>query len=273
MKGKMDNVSCRKGNKYVLKNINWQINSGEAWAVLGDNGSGKTTLLSILAGYNHYTHGEVYLHQERLTEENAVELRRAAGFCSSSYFSRCFKTENGLNIVLGGVSGQLCENSLVKDDDILRAKRLLKALGIGEKGLYPLDLLSKGQQQKVLLARALVAQSDFLLFDEALGGLDVVSKEVVLDTLEDFCANKNNALVYVTHHFDEIREFFTHVLLLKKGKIFAQGETAEILTAEVLSQEYEGAGEITKGKKGYSLEITAKGAIAQELWQRGEKNG
>lgn len=269
MRGKLENISSKKGNTYVLKNINWQINAGEHWAVIGDNGSGKTTMLSILAAYSDYTDGAVYLQGEKVHPDNAIDLRRQIGFASSSYFARCYNKENGLNIVLGGLSGQLIENDTIDDSDILRAKLLLKSLGIGEKGLYPFDLLSKGQQQKVLLARALLNRSNFLLLDEACGGLDVCSKEMVLNTLAQYATYSNNATVYVTHHFDELRHFFTHVLILRKGQIFKLGEIDKVLTTDVLSEYYQTKVKVDKTINGYNIAINTGKSIESTLWQKG----
>ena len=82
------NLSCRVGYKYLLKDINWQVNAGEHWVVFGMNGSGKTTLLSIIAGFKHYTGGEINIFGEKLSNENILSVRKRIGWVSASYGNR-----------------------------------------------------------------------------------------------------------------------------------------------------------------------------------------
>lgn len=209
------NLSLKRGSKYYLKDINWEIQKGERWIVFGPNGCGKTTLLSAISGYRKFTEGNVFLFDEPLIDDNAVELRRKIGFISDSYFDQCFKCENALNIVLSGLYGQLSEREDVTDQEVIKAKKLLIEFGLKTKYDYPYDLLSKGQRQKVLLARALMAPIDLMILDEPCTGLDVYSREFYKNTLTNIASNTDSTMIYVTHHFDEIMPFFNKALLIK----------------------------------------------------------
>ena len=90
------NLSCRVGYKYLLKDINWQVNAGEHWVVFGMNGSGKTTLLSIIAGFKHYTGGEINIFGKKLSNENILSVRKRIGWVSASFFDKYYSKEVNL---------------------------------------------------------------------------------------------------------------------------------------------------------------------------------
>ncbi len=228
-------LSHKQGSKYLLQDINWQVKQGEHWVVFGANGCGKTTLLSTICGYRGHNKGEVKLLGEIVTKENAVALRSQVGFVSSSYFDRCFLNESGFDIVLSAKFGSLGRQAMITDEDVIRARDLLKAFGIAAKGDYPYHMLSQGQKQRVLLARALMVPPKLLILDEPLNGLDVYARDFFLNTLQEIVATEDVTVIYVTHHAEEIMPFFTKAMLLQNGKVFAQGVLADVFSEETLS--------------------------------------
>ena len=259
-------MSCKKGSKYILKDINWTINSAEHWIVMGNNGCGKTTLASIMAGYQPYSVGEVLLYGETLNAASAERLRSQVCFVSTSYFDKCLFHENGLNIVLGGRIGQLCEDERITDADVIRAKHLLQALGIGQKGLYPYDLLSCGQRQKIMLARGLMMRPKRMILDEPCNGLDMLSRDQYLNTLKEISACVNTSIVCVTHYSDEIMPFFTHILLLKNGAVFAQGKINEIITADTMSAFFEKKTNVWHENDRFRFQVSDELIIEKKFW-------
>ncbi|MBO5140256.1 MAG: ATP-binding cassette domain-containing protein [Peptococcaceae bacterium] len=229
-------LSHKQGSKYLLQDINWQVKEKEHWVVFGINGCGKTTLLSTICGYRSHNKGECFLFGEKLTKENAVALRRQVGFVSASYMDRCFQNESGLDIILSAKFGGFGRQYHVADADIRRARNLLKAFGIAAKGDYPYCMLSQGQKQRVLLARALMVPPKLLILDEPLNGLDVYARDFFLNTLQEIEATTDVTIIYVTHHAEEILPFFTKAMLLQNGKIFAQGDLNDVFSNESLSR-------------------------------------
>lgn len=228
-------LAHKQGSKYLLRDINWTVKEGEHWIVFGANGCGKTTLLSTISGYRSHSHGEIYLFGQRLTPENAITLRRQIGFVSSSYFNRCFHQESGLDIVLSAKFGGFGRRYDLTDADVHKARRLLDALGVAAKADYPYSMLSQGQQQRILLARALLAPPRLLLLDEPLNGLDVIARDFFLNTLQEMAAQTSVTIVYVTHHTEEFLPFYQKALLLKNGAVYAQGDMTEMFSAANLS--------------------------------------
>ena len=228
-------LSHKQGSKYLIKDINWIVNKKEHWIVFGTNGCGKTTLLSTVCGYRGHNKGECYLFGEKINKENAEILRRRVGFVSSSYMDRCFQNESGLDIILSAKFGGFGRRYNILDEDISRARNLLKAFGVAEKGDYPFCMLSQGQKQRVLLARALMVPPELLILDEPLNGLDIYARDFFLNTLQEIESKTDATIIYVTHHAEEIVPFFKKGMLLKNGEVFAQGDFNQIFSDANLS--------------------------------------
>ncbi len=229
-------LSHKQGSKYLLEDINWTVKEKEHWVVFGINGCGKTTLLSIICGYRAHNKGIVKLFGETLSKDNAVNLRQNVGFVSSSYFDRCFKNESGLDIILSAKFGGFGRQYYIQDGDVKKARDLLKAFHIAQKGDYPYNMLSQGEKQRVLLARSLMVPPKLLILDEPLNGLDVYARDFFLNTLEEIEATTDTTIIYVTHHAEEIMPFFTKAMLLKNGKVFAQGDLSDVFSNTALSE-------------------------------------
>jgi iron complex transport system ATP-binding protein len=263
-------VSEKRGSRYLVKNINWQVSSRERWIVLGANGCGKTTLMSIMAGYRAWTEGEISLFGRKLTEDSAEDLRQNIGFVSESFFDQCLRRENGINIVLGGYCGQLCEDDSVQDRQIARAVKLLKAFGMEHKGMYPYDLMSRGQRQKILLCRAFMRQPKLLLLDEPMTGLDVIARDTVMNTLKEIASQTDAAIVCVTHHADEIQSFYTHALLMKNGKVHSMGLIREVITEENMSDFFDNKTTVSWEGGQVRFMIDSHMAVPRSVWNEEE---
>ena len=233
---KTENLGLKKGSKYILKDINWEIQSGDNWVLFGLNGCGKTTLLSILAGYQSGNEGYNCLFDEKVDKNNFLQLRKRIGFVSSSFFDRYLKKELVTDIVLAGKFGTLGIAGEIADEDIQKAKSLSRMLGIEKKMRYPYDCLSKGQQQRVLSARAMMNEPEILLLDEPCSGLDMIARETFLHNIQDLAERNRMAIVYVTHHTEEILPFFNKAALMKDGELVEKGELEEVFSQEILEK-------------------------------------
>lgn len=229
------NVGCKVGHKYLLKDINWQVKEGERWVVFGMNGSGKTTLLSIIAGFRHYTEGEVRVFGEPLSNERILNVRRQVGWVSASFFDKYYSREAVMDIVLSGKFGTLGVGDEITLADRRLARRLLAELGLARRSDYTFDMLSKGERQNVLIARALFPKPRILVLDEPCTGLDIYNREYLFQTLTQLADRETLSIIYVTHYLEEIKPIFEKSLLLKNGHVFAKGLTEELFTNEKIS--------------------------------------
>lgn len=249
-------LDVKRGAKFVLKDVNWIVEPGDRWVLFGSNGSGKTTLLSILSGYLSQTQGEIALCGETPNAENICSLRQKIGWASTSFFDRYYSSESIMDIVLAGKTGSLCCNyEMISDADIRKAKSILSYLGLGHNSRYMYDMLSQGQRQKVLVARALITEAEVLILDEPCNGMDILSREKLLCELGHILDETNIALVYVTHHPDEIVSFFNKALVLRNGKVFAKGQLHDIFSNDVLQDYFDVPAEISWDKDNLSIHL------------------
>lgn len=231
----IENLNFMAGNRYLLKKIDWDIKQHENWLLFGLNGCGKTTLLSVIAGYGNYTSGTVEVLGKEYSEDTTQQIRSKIGFVSSSFFTKYFKYETVLHVVLSGLTGTLGVNFKISNQDVIRAKKFLIELGVEDKANQPFQELSKGEQQKVLIARALVANPEILILDEPSTGLDLYARDKMLRFIKKI-ANEDITIIYVTHYLEEVVADFDQCLVLKEGEIYAKGKTEEILKDGLLQQ-------------------------------------
>ena len=235
----IENVSVKKQDKFLLRDIHWCTKKGEQWVLLGANGAGKTTLLQVILGYLWPTSGHVQVLEKVFGEYDLRELRKKIGFVSVQMDVRLEGGETALDLVVSGktASYRLYDMPTVADREL--AARYLETLSATSIAKKPYHLLSQGERQKVLIARALMADPELLVLDEPCIGLDFPSREQLLDAISTMTETRNRQLIYVTHYPDEITSGFTHVALLKKGVMVAAGEKHGVLTDEVLTTAYE----------------------------------
>nr|BAB40634.1 ATP-binding protein-homolog [Thermoactinomyces vulgaris] len=232
----MNSVSWMREGKMILKNISWQVQPGENWCLIGLNGSGKTTLLNLVNGYIWPTTGTVKLFGKKFGEVNLRELRKKIGWVSSSLAQQLHNHETAINIVLSGKFASIGLYDKPEKIDMEKAAALLEMMGCGHLITQTYQTLSQGEKQKVLIARALMASPQLMILDEPCTGLDLFAREQLLHSIQSISAHPQSpALIYVTHHVEEITNCFTHTLLLKQGEIFRAGPTSHVLTEELLS--------------------------------------
>ena len=258
----LNNVSCKAGYKYLLRDITWRVKSGEHWVVFGMNGSGKTTLLSMIAGFKHFTSGTIKLFGEEFSNDNILAFRRRVGWVSSSFFDRYYAKESALNIVLSGKYGTLGLGEDVGLADVLLAKNLLVELKLGDKIDRTFDMLSKGERQNVLIARALFSDPDILILDEPCSGLDVYNRSYLFSTIEALSRKKDLTIIYVTHYVEEIIPLFDQALLLKNGHTFALGQTEALFTDAVMQELLGYPAKVEKINGTYYLQMAVQSSLA-----------
>jgi len=236
----MQNVSLRRDEFYLLKNINWNVNTGEHWAIIGLNGSGKTSLLKIITGYILPSSGEVTVLGKKFGTYDLRELRKSIGWVSSSLQDALYPNENVLEIVASGKFASIGLYESPSEEDLKQVEELLEQFGCGNLSKRKYYTLSQGEKQKVILARALMSSPRLLILDEPCTGLDIFARENFLSFVEQIGKAENApSLLYVSHHLEEILPVFSQTLLLQKGNIYSAGKTENILTTQNLSDFYQ----------------------------------
>ncbi|AGE22217.1 ABC transporter ATP-binding protein [Geobacillus stearothermophilus] len=234
---RMRDVSWARGERTILRDINWEVKEGEQWAILGLNGSGKTSLLNIVTGYQYPTRGEVEVLGYRFGQASLPELRRHIGFVSSALldqFHDTLQTETVEDVIISGKFATIGLYDAVTSEDRDQAEALMESFRLQAVKGKRYATLSQGEKRKTLIARALMANPKLLILDEPTVGLDLLAREEVLSLIEQVVSRPCHVL-YVTHYIEEIVGSITHVLLLQDGRIAAAGRKEDVLTDERLS--------------------------------------
>lgn len=219
----------------ALQDLDWQVRSGESWAVVGPNGAGKTSLMSMLNGYKWPTEGTVRVLGQKFGECDLRELRTRIGMVSSFMENWIRGDEPVLELVVSGKYGATRLFRKIGTSEKKRAASLLRVLGCEDKIERRSKELSQGERQRVMIARTLMADAKLLILDEPCEGLDLGAREKFLGGLARLAESRLTTMIYVTHRTDEIPPSFTHAMLLKGGKALAAGEIEETLTSENMS--------------------------------------
>ncbi len=232
-------VSLQRSGRPILDGVNWEIAPREHWVVLGANGSGKTTLLQLLAGYLWPTRGQLTVLGKRFGQVDLRELRKEIGWVGSFLEARIPPNQKPLDLVVSGKFASIGVFETPSPADYRQAEAIARTLGCGNVLDLPYGVLSQGEKQRLLIARALVHQPQLLILDEPCIGLDLVAREQLLATLQQLAEKETvSTIILVTHHLDEIMPAFDHVLLLKDGRVLFRGPKEEVLKAAHLQQAF-----------------------------------
>ncbi|HEU6446851.1 MAG TPA: ATP-binding cassette domain-containing protein [Verrucomicrobiae bacterium] len=240
----------------ILDGVNWRVERGQHWAILGANGSGKTSLLSALTGYLMPTAGKISLLGKIYGKSDWRDLRKQIGIVSSSIRQMMADDEPALETVASGKFAMIDFWGRLSRKDKTAALKILRQIECGYLAARPWRVLSQGERQRVLIGRALMAKPRVLILDEPCAGLDPAAREHFLQFIQRLGENRNApTLVLVTHHVEEIMPAFSHALILKRGKVLATGEKSEALNSKNLSDAFDSQMRLKQIGRRYELKV------------------
>ncbi|MEK6949339.1 MAG: ABC transporter ATP-binding protein [Nanoarchaeota archaeon] len=232
----LQNISLYREKTQILKDISWNIKKGAHWALIGPNGAGKTSLLKIISGSLWPSSGKVKVLGKEFGKTDLRELKKKIGWVSSFLTEKIPQNEDILGIVISGKFASFGVYEKITEKDRKKAKGLLKMMDCDYIIGRNFNVISQGEKQKVLIARALMAEPLILLLDEPCIGLDIKARGSLLASISKLCRETKTTIIYVTHHIEEIVKEIMNVLLLKDGKSFLQGKKKKILNKENLDK-------------------------------------
>ncbi|MGD0907759.1 MAG: ATP-binding cassette domain-containing protein [Candidatus Acidiferrales bacterium] len=233
----LKNVRVIRGDNIALDDFSLRIAAGEHIAILGPNGCGKSTLIKTITRecYPVYRKGSsmTILGQERW---NIFELRTVLGIVSNDLMLDCTNETSGREVVLSGFfsSTRIFDHQSVQSSHLSRADAVLERLGVPHLADRPVAEMSSGEAKRILIARALVHDPQTLLFDEPSNSLDIFAQHGLRETMREL-AQSGIGVVLVTHHLSDVIPEIDRVVLMRNGKILADGRKEELLEPAQIS--------------------------------------
>jgi iron complex transport system ATP-binding protein len=240
----------------ALDDITLRIEAGEHVCILGPNGCGKSTLIKTITRecYPVAREGSSISIMGR-QRWNIFELRTLLGIVSPDLLGSCTTDARGRDVVLSGFfsSTRIFPHHHPDPHQLMLADRALERMGVAHLANRSVARMSSGEAKRTLIARALVHDPRALLFDEPSNALDIAA-QLQLRVAMSGLAQSGIAILLVTHHVSEIIPEIERVILLREGRVVADGPKAEILTSQQMSALF-----------GVSLRISREGAYFHVL--------
>lgn len=238
---RVSDMSVVRDGRPLIEDVSWTMHRGEQWVVIGPNGSGKTTLLQVIGARLWPTRGAVEILGSRLGAVDLRALRSRIAFVSASIARQLRFELSARDIVVSGRTGALAPWwDQYSPADWSDADRLIADAGYGGPdgiGQRAFGVLSEGERQQVLLARALMGHPELILLDEPAAGLDLGARERLIAWLARLLEEPGMPpLVLISHHLEEIPPGFTHALLLGEGRVVASGPIEHVLVDSAVSE-------------------------------------
>lgn len=231
----ISNLSFAYGQHPVIKNINFGLNRGELTCLLGPNGSGKTTIIKCLNGILKPDKGRIIFDGVPLSrlgqQQVARTISRVPQEHTSIFSYRC------LEVVTMGITPHLRPGKQPAESVYEKARGLLSEMGIGELADRNYNNVSGGERQLVLIARALMQDTDYILMDEPTSHLDFKNQHSILERLVHL-SHRGKGVLITLHDPNLALKYCDRVIILHQGQILAHGETGMVVTGDNLSRAY-----------------------------------
>jgi iron complex transport system ATP-binding protein len=226
----IEGVDCSYGSVKVLEDIRFAVKSSEFLGILGPNGSGKTTLLKSISRVLKPKKGTIYIDDKDIYELKSLEVaKQLAVVPQDTPITFDFTS---LEVVLMGRNPHMPRFKMENKNDLAIAKSSMELTDTWQFADRPITELSGGEKQRVIIARALTQEPQVLLLDEPTTHLDICNQLEIMDLLKQLCKTKKMLIIAVFHDFNLAARYCDSLILLKKGKIVAVGESTETLTSE-----------------------------------------
>jgi len=213
----IENLKFSYGNNNMFNDLNLKIEEGEFVGLIGANGSGKTTLLKLILGENKRDGGTIKI--------NGLDIDDAQNYGNIGYVPQMNKkSEIAFPITPEEIVGlNLYSKFKVfnksKKEDKEKVEKALRSVNLYDKRKYNFNNMSGGEQQRVMIAKALVNNPNFIIMDEPTSGIDENSKSLLFQILVHLNRSHNITILIVTHELEYVRKFLSRIIIMKNGQI------------------------------------------------------
>ncbi len=207
------------GKKVAVKELNLKVHAGEVFGFLGPNGAGKTTTMNVLLGFVNATSGAAYLFGVDVREPIA---RQRIGYLPELTYYYKFLTAEEILRFYARVFG------IARAEADRRIDRLMKLVELEHARTRPIKTYSKGMQQRVGLAQALINDPDLLILDEPTSGLDPLGRMKVREIIQRL-KNEGKTVLFSSHELGEVETICDRVAIINQGELKVEGRVADLV--------------------------------------------
>jgi len=228
------NLSFSYTSRKILNDMNLDVGDGQIVSIVGPNGSGKSTLIKCIDKILTPSSGSILVDRQEITTMDRMELARNVSYVPQNSL-RVFPN-SVFDVVLMGRRPHLGWRGDSYDEQ--KVWMVLQVLGIEDLALSPFNELSGGQQQKVLIARALAQDTGVILLDEPTSNLDIWHQIDVMEILRSLMRKQDLTALIAIHDLNIAARYSDSIVMMKRGRIVAAGKPDTVLTAENLTSVY-----------------------------------
>lgn len=213
----VDHFGMDFGKKNVIRDLSFDIQSGETFGLLGSNGSGKTTTIRALLGIYLPTRGNLQINGRAFSPENGIKL----GYLPEE--RGLYKKESVIDVMV--YFGKL--KGLNRNSAYAWSVDYLEQVGLADKEKISVDKLSSGEQQKIQLGVTIMNNPELLILDEPTKGFDPVNRRLLMNLI-DAQKKRGSTVLMVTHQMEEVERLCDRIILLRDGVSRAYGSVEEV---------------------------------------------
>lgn len=226
---KVENLSWQVNDKNILEKISFNVKKGEVIGIIGPNGAGKTSLLRCLLNHQNNTTGNIYFKNKSITQYSAKQI--AKSFAVVAQKSTPIFALSVFDVVRMGLLPHKGMFTLDSDYDRHQVEISLERVGLSSLINEQFNVLSGGEQQRVLIARALVQKAEVLFLDEPTNHLDVYYQHQILQLVQSL----NITVVMTVHDLNLAGHYCQRLLLLNNGSLVCDNNPDQVLTSQHLT--------------------------------------
>lgn len=234
---RVEQLHCGYDTKKVLDGINFSIDTGEFFGVIGPNGSGKTTLLRAISRILKPVSGKIIFEGKDIWCFQPGDLARNVAVASQSQFPQHLTVEE--YVLLGRTPHYRKWQFLETENDLKIARESMEQAGVEELRNRYFDELSSGEKQLVIIARALAQQPKLLLLDEPTAHLDITHQVKILNLVRKLNRQFGLTIISVLHDLNLASEYCEKLLVINHGKVHAFGTPVEVINREMIEAVYQ----------------------------------
>jgi len=229
---KIENLSVNLDNKTIIDHINLQINPGELTSIIGPNGAGKSTLLKTILNLIDFQSGSITFRDKNIKKIPVKTYAQCIAFIPQ---------ENNIlfdytveDIILMGRFPWIDYWGSYSKKDYLILEELIAQFKLQDLAKRQFNHLSGGEKQRVLLARAIAQDTDYIFLDETLSFLDINHQIEIMQILRQINLEKKKSILIVSHNVNLSIEYSDRIIVMKKGNLIADGTPQNIISEDLI---------------------------------------